>query len=284
MRVAVQSTDRLLRELLAGWLDRRPRLVAVGLVGGADDLVALCRAHRPDLVVLEADAPGWDAAALLRLLPGRPRPRTVGLHHASSASTLRRLRGAGFDQLVDFAAGLVSLAEAIDRLSAQIPQTSQAPQIPTVAQGAARGSSVRLTDRELDILRLLGGSLRSAGIAETLGISVNTVENHKRHVFAKLDVHSETHAVARAIREGLLTGLRPAPADLTPREREILSLAAAGYSVKQTAHTLGVSVKTVESIQRHLFCKLGVHGRPGAVAAVYGASNTDLDDTFPPLP
>jgi DNA-binding CsgD family transcriptional regulator len=64
------------------------------------------------------------------------------------------------------------------------------------------------------------------------------------------------------------------PARLTPRESEIIELAAAGHSVKQTARVLNISVKTVESIQSHLFSKLGVRGRTGAVAAVYRCDET----------
>ncbi len=128
-----------------------------------------------------------------------------------------------------------------------------------------------LTARELDVLRLLSLGRRSTEVGELLGVSARTVENHKRRIFAKLDVHGETQAVAEGIRRGLLRR-QPAsrPARLTARESEIISLAAAGSSVKQTARALNISVKTVESIQSHLFRKLGVSSRTGAVAAVYG--------------
>ncbi|HXR72131.1 response regulator transcription factor [Actinocrinis sp.] len=128
-----------------------------------------------------------------------------------------------------------------------------------------------LTARELDVLRLLSLGRRCTQVGEQLGVSARTVENHKRRIFAKLDVHGETQAVAEALRRGLLR--QPAssrPARLTARESEIINLAAAGNSVKQTARALNISVKTVESIQSHLFRKLGVNSRTGAVAAVYG--------------
>jgi DNA-binding CsgD family transcriptional regulator len=128
-----------------------------------------------------------------------------------------------------------------------------------------------LTARELDVLRLLSLGRRSTEVGTLLGVSARTVENHKRRIFAKLDVHGETQAVAEGIRRGLLRQPPPARhARLTARESEIISLAAAGNSVKQTARALNISVKTVESIQSQLFRKLGVSSRTGAVAAVYG--------------
>jgi DNA-binding NarL/FixJ family response regulator len=263
--VVLQCRDPLLRGLLADWLDRRAGLVAVAVVRDGRELLCTCGIHHPDLAILEADPVGWNALRLLERLRECSPVRSIGLHHSLSRAEVRRLHGAGFDRLVNYAGGLPSLALAIRRLTSPTADAE-------VGEAGDSPNGVRLTPRELDVLRLLGLGLRSAQIGTALGVRPATVENHKRRVFAKLDVHGETQAVAVALRRGLLATGGPTadPVGLTPREREIISLAAAGYSVKQTAHTLRVSVKTVESIQRHLFSKLGVHGRSGALAAVYG--------------
>jgi DNA-binding NarL/FixJ family response regulator len=54
---------------------------------------------------------------------------------------------------------------------------------------------------------------------------------------------------------------------LTPREQEILLLIGRGHSMKQTARTLGISVRTVENLQSNLFRKLRVHSRAAALVA-----------------
>jgi len=265
LHVVVQCRDPLLRGLLADWLDRRPGLVAVAVVRDGGELLFSCGTYRPGLAILEADPVGWSAVRLLDRLREDCRLRSIGLHHSLRRSEVRRLHEAGFDRMVDYAGGLPSLAAAIRRLT-------------PAAEGGA-DPAVRLTPRESDVLRLLGLGRRCAEIGTALGVRPATVENHKRRVFEKLGVHGETQAVAVALRLGLLGsgpdagGAAPGPVALTPREREIVALAASGYSVKQTAHTLRISVKTVESIQRHLFCKLGVRGRSGAVAAVYGSEH-----------
>ena len=56
---------------------------------------------------------------------------------------------------------------------------------------------------------------------------------------------------------------------LTPREREILASIDRGDSVRQTARSLGIAVKTVENLQGRLFRKLGVRNRAQAVAAAH---------------
>jgi LuxR family maltose regulon positive regulatory protein len=61
-----------------------------------------------------------------------------------------------------------------------------------------------LTERELEVLRLLSTSLSSTEMAEELFISVNTVRSHIRTIYSKLDVHSRYEAVARARELNLL--------------------------------------------------------------------------------
>ncbi len=61
-----------------------------------------------------------------------------------------------------------------------------------------------LTKRELEILHMLVEGKDNFNIAEELFISIQTVRNHIRHIYEKLQVHSKTQAVVKAIREGLV--------------------------------------------------------------------------------
>jgi LuxR family maltose regulon positive regulatory protein len=61
-----------------------------------------------------------------------------------------------------------------------------------------------LTDRELEVLRLIADGLGNAAVARTLYVAPSTVKSHVNHVFTKLGVASRTQAVARARELGLL--------------------------------------------------------------------------------
>ena len=61
-----------------------------------------------------------------------------------------------------------------------------------------------LSERELDILRLLDSDMGGPAIARELSVSVNTVRTHTRHIYAKLGVTSRREAVREAARLGLL--------------------------------------------------------------------------------
>ena len=65
-----------------------------------------------------------------------------------------------------------------------------------------------LSERELDVLRLLSSELPGPSIARELSVSVNTVRTHTRHIYAKLGVTNRREAVREASRLGLLR--RPA--------------------------------------------------------------------------
>ena len=62
----------------------------------------------------------------------------------------------------------------------------------------------RLTDRELEVLKLVAKGLNNRDIAKELFISENTVKNHIRNILEKLQLHSRMEAVVYAVREKLL--------------------------------------------------------------------------------
>ena len=66
-----------------------------------------------------------------------------------------------------------------------------------------------LSERELEVLRLLGSDLNGPDIARELVVSLNTVRSHTKNIFAKLGVNSRRAAVSRAAELGLLTRTRP---------------------------------------------------------------------------
>lgn len=69
---------------------------------------------------------------------------------------------------------------------------------------SARARSVVLSERQLEIVSLMSDGLRDGEIAEQLFISRNTAVTHAKHIFAALGARSRAHAVAIALRAGLI--------------------------------------------------------------------------------
>jgi LuxR family transcriptional regulator, maltose regulon positive regulatory protein len=76
--------------------------------------------------------------------------------------------------------------------------------VPDTAQRKAPSSAESLSERELQVLSLLGSELSGPQIARALFVSHNTVRTHTKHIFAKLDVTSRRAAVLRARERGLI--------------------------------------------------------------------------------
>jgi DNA-binding CsgD family transcriptional regulator len=94
----------------------------------------------------------------------------------------------GHSMLLDEAVTLAQ--EALERIKAEVP--------PRPLQAANSKLSDPLTDRELDVLRLLIEGRRNREIAEVLTVTINTVKTHLKHIYQKLDVNNRVQAVTRA--------------------------------------------------------------------------------------
>jgi DNA-binding NarL/FixJ family response regulator len=209
IRVVVQQRHRLFRHGLAMLLHDEPDIEVVGTAPTGAELLRVCERSEPDVVVLEADAPDWDADRLcLTLLERHGRIRVVGLHDDRDPTAGRRAHRAGMAALLSRSAGVTPLLTALREGSTRQPVTPIAARFPPPSsRGPLR--SVALTEREREVLAHVGCGETSREICLQLGISRKTVENHKQRIFAKLDVQNQAHAIALAMRRGLIT--HPSP-------------------------------------------------------------------------
>jgi len=197
--VVLQHDNRLVREMMAGHLEREPGITLAGTAPSGPELIRLCNLRKPAVVVFEADAPRWSNERLVTHLTQSGRDiRLVGVHDALPSAYVIRAYGAGVSAMVAYTSGLDALLDAV-----------KTPVLPVEAARATRVNGHALTERELQVLYLVSAAYPSKQVASELGISLHTVEIHKQRIFAKLDVHNQAHAVA-AVRNGLPVGAVPA--------------------------------------------------------------------------
>lgn len=176
----------------------------VGEAATGEEAVALARHLAPDVVLcdlrLGAGADGVQTTAALRALDPAPAvvilttfdrdAEILGAIEAGASGYV--LKDAPPEAIVravhDAAAGRLALTP---ELSARVVQVLRAPR-------------VRLTERELDVLRLLATGASNPEIAKTLFVTEATVKTHLVHIFGKLGVDSRSRAVAVARERGIL--------------------------------------------------------------------------------
>jgi DNA-binding NarL/FixJ family response regulator len=179
--------------MLARHLMREPGITIAGTAPTGPELIQLCRIRTPKAVVFEADAARWSNERLVKQLLQAGRPtRMVGVHDALPAAYVIHAYEAGVSAMVSYTNGLDALLDAV-----------KSPSLPVEVARASRASGQALTDREIQVLYLISAGFSPKLVAGELGISLHTVEHHKKQIFTKLDVRNQAHAAASAVRLGL---------------------------------------------------------------------------------
>jgi len=160
-------------------------------------------------VVLDLTMPGeFDGFGLLRRARERwpDLPLLVLTMHASAEHAARAVReGANGYLLKDSAADeLVAGIRAVMAGRSYYGEPVQRALSALVRTGAAPRPVESLTDRELDVLRLVARGLSTKEIAARFDISARTVETHRAHIMQKLDLRSVALLTLFALREGLI--------------------------------------------------------------------------------
>jgi len=130
-------------------------------------------------------------------------------HRLGLMRSLIDIAPGALDLIVDLAGGKTFdplLAFYVERFQAAAQPPVRSTANPTQAAGAADNGAEELSDREADVIRLLGQALPNKKIANTLGLSPETVKWHLRNIFRKLGVASRHEAVAKARDRDLCQG------------------------------------------------------------------------------
>ena len=212
IRVGLVDDQTLVRAGIRALLSLVPDVeVLFEAEDGASALRALETAS-PDVVLLDLRMPGLDGIGVLRALRGTGRlpPTIVLTTFDDDALMLEAIRlGARGFLLKDIS--LERLAAAIRTVASggTLLQPAITERLLRAALGAETGfdSSVApepLTEREIEVLRLMTGGCSNREIADSLGVAEGTAKNHISNILAKLGVRDRTRAVLKALELGLV--------------------------------------------------------------------------------
>jgi DNA-binding NarL/FixJ family response regulator len=214
IRVLVVDDHALFRRGLQMVLEQEPDIEVVGEASDGQEAVAAAAEALPDVVLMDVRMPkrgGIDACtAIHETVPSAKiimltiSDEEADLYEAIKAGAMGYLlkeisieEVASAIRAVHGGQSLISPSMAsklLTEFASMIKKTDDRQQVPTP----------RLTDREMEVLKLVAKGLNNRDIAKQLFISENTVKNHIRNILEKLQLHSRMEAVVYAVREKLL--------------------------------------------------------------------------------
>jgi DNA-binding NarL/FixJ family response regulator len=214
VRVLLVDDQALFREALATLLEIRPEIEVVGEAGDGDAALQQAAGLQPDVVLMDLHMPVLDGiAATRRLRVEQPGIRVLALttfdDDEDVFAALRAgavgylLKDVSADRLVE-ALLAAARGESVLQPSVAARVVARFAELPDDAPRRPQPLVVPLSDRELEVLRLLaeGGSNRE--IATALFLAEGTVKNHVTNVLAKLGARDRTQAALRARGLGLI--------------------------------------------------------------------------------
>lgn len=211
VRILLADDHALVRRGVRLILEGRPGTRVVAEAGDGAEAVALARRHPVDLAVLDVSMPrmtGLQAALELTRLD--PAPRILMLSMYDHEQYLYASLRAGASGYVLKSAADQDLLQACDAALRGEPflyPAAMAALVRSYLEQADRGVEPKanpLTPREDEVLKLIAEGSSSRDIAETLVISVKTVEHHRANVLRKLGMRDRTELTRYAIRAGLI--------------------------------------------------------------------------------
>jgi DNA-binding NarL/FixJ family response regulator len=214
IRVLVVDDHALFRRGLQMVLEQEEDIEVVGEAGDGAEAVQRAADTVPDIVLMDVRMPkrgGIDACTAIK--DAVPSAKIIMLTISDEEADLYDAIKAGASgyllkeiSIEEVAAAIRAVNEGqslispsmasklLTEFASMIKRTDDRQQVPTP----------RLTEREMEVLKLVAKGLNNRDIAKQLFISENTVKNHIRNILEKLQLHSRMEAVVYAVREKLL--------------------------------------------------------------------------------
>lgn len=212
LKVLVADDHSLFRQGLISLMRTRPDLVQVlGEAETGAETLLMALQHKPDVVLLDIYMPHGDglqtASALRQKLPDIAVIMLTASELDDHVYRAVQLGAAGYLLKSLDADELFDVLEGVARGEVSLTRAMAARLLREVGRSDAANHSAQeaLTEREIEVLRLVAHGASNPQIADELHITVNTVKVHLRNILSKLQLDNRTQAAAYAVKSGLLS-------------------------------------------------------------------------------
>lgn len=208
IRVLVVDDHAIVREGICSLLARHRDIQVIGQADDGQRAIELVSQMSPDIVLMDIQMPGMNGLEATREIHRRfPSIRILVLTQYENKEYVLPLLRAGAVGYIPKSARAHELVEAIRTVyteGAYLPPRITQTVVTSLSEFSASPANAPLTEREIQVLRLVAEGLNSREIAERLNISVKTVDTHRANIMDKLGVHNTAELIKVAIQRGIV--------------------------------------------------------------------------------
>ena len=211
IRVAVVDDQALVRGGFSMILEAEPDIEVVGQAGDGAEAVELCARVDPDVVLMDVRMPVMDGVQATHLVTRQHRARVLILTTFDLDEYVYEALRAGASGFLlkdvpppELAHAVRTVAEGNTLLAPSITRRLVEEYLQRPGPGRESPALALLTEREREVLVLVGRGLSNAEVAATLFVSETTAKTHVSHILAKLGARDRVQAVVLAYESGLI--------------------------------------------------------------------------------
>ncbi len=206
IRVVIADDHHLIRQGLRDLLSKETDIQVVAEATDGQDVMDTIRRIRTDVIVMDVEMPGIGGIeATKRIRASFSEIQVVMMSMHSDPDLIRKALDNGARGYVLKKSAGEELVKAIRTVCRGVTYHSRAMDHADFLYGEyPHGTPPQLTPREREILRLIASGRSNRQIAETMQISIKTVQNHRINLMAKLNTHSLPDLIRTAIKLGLI--------------------------------------------------------------------------------
>ena len=201
IRILTVDDHPLLRKGIAALVNAEPDLKLVAEASNGREAIDAFRSHRPDVTLMDLQMPGVDGLGAIDAIRREfPEARIIVLTtYSGDTQVLRALKAGARAYILK---GHVH-KELLDTIRAVHAGQKRIP-VEIAAELADHATDDPLTDREIDVVRLIAAGNSNKLIADQLSIGEATVKSHVTNILSKLGANDRAHAVTIALKRGII--------------------------------------------------------------------------------